>query len=146
MKFRKKVSKKSTICLNLTLSFTLKNFLNILIGRSLLEPFLKTGITSACFKKDGNSFLLVHALIAGCTNFLKDRTMDIRGNRIRRWMFRNIEIIMDVLVSFLMILSFLIKVIFYQTEFYLRKKAWLFSKKFCCLWIPFHLNDCNKLS
>ena len=60
---------KSPICLNITLSYTLEMFFKILIGRQLcfefFEPFLKTAITSASFKKKVNSFLLIDALIAG---------------------------------------------------------------------------------
>ena len=63
--------------------------------------------------------------------------------------------IFGVLVSVLMISSFLIKAIYYQIEIYLRKTATIFFRMFSCLWFfkicsclwfSFHLNYCINFS
>ena len=59
---------------------------------------------------------------------------------------RKVFKIFVVLVSVLMISSFLIKAIFYEIEIYLRKIATMFFRMFSCLWFSFHLNYRIKFS
>ena len=66
--------------------------------------------------------------------------------RLLRMVEKKVLKTLAVLLPVLMILSFSIKVIFSSNVFYLREKAWLFSREICCLWFSFHLNYCNNIS